>query len=60
MQLGMSALGQKQTSVFSVFIRQRPRASKPGLFREHDEIGPDSGLIAQGIVRDDKCGAYRQ
>jgi hypothetical protein len=33
--------------------RQKAPASKPGLFREHDEIGPDSGLIAQGIVRDD-------
>jgi hypothetical protein len=60
MQLGMSALGQKQTSVFSVFIDKGPGFRSPGLFREHDEIGPDSGLIAQGIVRDDKCGAYRQ
>src|SRR5262249_14158190 len=30
------------------------------LLREHDKIGLDSGLIAQGIVRDDKCGTYRQ
>jgi|RhiMetdeSRZDD1v2_1073273.scaffolds.fasta_scaffold127369_3 hypothetical protein len=29
---------------------EKAPASKPGLFREHDEIGLDSGLIAEGIV----------
>jgi hypothetical protein len=43
------------------FIRQKAGASKPGgLFRDYDEIGLDSGLIAEGIVRDDECGAYGQ
>ena len=45
--------------LFSSFDKKTP-ASKPELFREDDEIGLDSGFIAQGIVRDDKCGAYRQ
>ena len=53
--------GEERTSAFSVSSDKKARASKPGgLFRKYDEIGLDSGLIAQGIVRDDKCGAWSQ
>ena len=43
-----------------LFSSSDKKRLRPGLFREHDEIGLESGLIAQGIIRDDKCGAYRQ